>query len=74
MQEQRICRKNSKCAPDKKFCGHFCPRRNGANSCHPAPDYQLMWCDIMASLVRKEAFQGTDTPLCHLRLVLLQGQ
>ena len=68
MQEQRICRKNS------KFCGHFCRGRKAANSCHPAPDYQLMWCDIMASLVRKEAFQGTGTPLCHLWWVLLQGQ
>ena len=36
MQEQLIFPKNSKCAPDKKICGHFCPRRKAANFCHPA--------------------------------------
>ena len=26
-QKRRICRKNSKYAPEENFCGHFCPRR-----------------------------------------------
>ena len=34
-QKQRICRENSKHALDESFYGHFCPRRNAANSCHP---------------------------------------
>ena len=34
-QKRRICRKNSKYAPDENYCGHFCPRRKAANFCHP---------------------------------------
>ena len=35
-QKQPICRESSKYALDKKFYGHFCPRRKAANFCHPA--------------------------------------
>ena len=34
VQKRRICRKNSKYAPDDNFCGHFCPRRKAAKFCH----------------------------------------
>ena len=34
-QKQRICCKNSKHALDEPFYGHFCPRQNAANFCHP---------------------------------------
>ena len=34
-QKRRICCENSKYAPDKNLCGHFCPRRKAANFCHP---------------------------------------
>ena len=34
-QKQRICRENCQYAFDEKFHGHFCPRRNAANFCHP---------------------------------------
>ena len=33
--KRRICRENSKYAPDEIYCGHFCPRRKAANFCHP---------------------------------------
>ena len=35
LQNQRICRQNSKHALDESFYGHFCSRRNAANFSHP---------------------------------------
>ena len=35
-QKRRICRENSKYAPDENFCGYFCPRGKAANFYHPA--------------------------------------
>ena len=32
-QKRRICRENSKYAPDENFCGHFCPHRKAATLC-----------------------------------------
>ena len=39
-QKRRICRQNSKYAPVKNLCGHFCRRREAANYCHPGSNKQ----------------------------------
>ena len=41
-QKRRICRKNCKYALDKRFHGHFCPRRKPAKSCHP-DSHSMRW-------------------------------
>ena len=41
-QKWRICRENSKYAPDK-FCGHLCIRRKDANFCHPVRGDQMFY-------------------------------
>ena len=44
-QIQRICNENSKNALDESFYGHFCPRRNVANFCHPGrPNAPAVQC------------------------------
>ena len=41
VQKQSICRENSEHVLDESFYGHFCPRRNAANFCHPVVDQDL---------------------------------
>ena len=41
VQKRRICRENSKYAPDENFCGHFCPRRKAASFCHPGTKHSF---------------------------------
>ena len=45
VQKQSICRENSEHVLDESFYGHFCPRRNAANFCHPGrPNAPAVQC------------------------------
>ena len=45
-QKRRICRENSKYAPDGNIYGRFRPRRQAANFCHPA-ELNSKWTAIV---------------------------
>ena len=75
-QKRRICRENSKYAPDKKFCGHFCPHPKAANFCHPGMFYikrlqhkQMRWNFISNSnkytYVHMNGYQPTKYRTLH---------
>ena len=62
--KQRICRKNSKYAPDENFCGYFCPRWKAVKFCHPVSTHCT---DYRFSLI------DSERPLGNLVLPIPEG-
>ena len=54
--KRRICReKKSRYTLGKRFYGHFCPRRKGANFCHPACTYIHLFYERGMGVQEKES-------------------